>query len=205
VFESIDQGDNLMAEKPGSNLVVLTFEGSETAEALYEQIEKMEKEKLLVVDDAIIIERGPDAARMHVSPGGATASGIATPTGNEGKSAQVTVKQTRGKKGKYAAIGGGIGLLAGAILGGPIGLMAVGAASIGAIAAAMKDFGVDDKSIEGVKQRLQPNTSALMLLGHANDRDALVAKLREFNANVVMSSLDPAVERDLVERLQSQG
>ena len=47
-----------MAAKPTSTLAVLTFEGQETAEALYEQIEKMEKEKLLVLEDAVIIERG---------------------------------------------------------------------------------------------------------------------------------------------------
>lgn len=193
-----------MAEKSKSNLVVLTFDGQDTAEALYEQIEKMEKEKLIVLEDAVIIERGADASRLHISPGNATSTGLASPTSADSTSSQVTVKQTRGKKGKYAAIGGGIGLLAGAILGGPIGLMVIGAASIGAISAALKDFGVDDKSIEGVKQRLQPNTSALILLGHANDQDALLAKLREFNAQVVMTSLDPEVERGLVERLESQ-
>ena len=129
---------------------------------------------------------------------------MATPTSSGSQASQVRVKQTRGKKGKYAAIGGGIGLLAGSILGGPIGLMTVGAAGIGAIAAALKDFGVDDKSIEGVKQRLQQNTSALILLGHANDPDALLAKLHAFNAQVVMTSLDPDAERDLVARLQSK-
>ena len=102
-----------------------------------------------------------------------------TPPVSQSKENQVRVKQTRGKKGKYAAVGGGIGLLAGALLGGPIGLLAVGAASIGAITAAMKDFGIDDASIAAIKQSLQPNTSALLLLGHANDRDALLAKLRE--------------------------
>ena len=48
-----------MAEKIPSNLAVLTFEGQDTAEALYEQIEKMAKDKLLVLEDAVIIERAP--------------------------------------------------------------------------------------------------------------------------------------------------
>ena len=30
-----------------------------------------------------------------------------------------------------------------------------------------------------------------MLLGQANDRDAFLAKLSEFNAQIVMTSLDP--------------
>lgn len=193
-----------MAKKSDSNLVVMTFEGVQTAEALYEEIEKMEKAKLVEIQDAVIVERGEDAANLIVSPGTATSTEIATPTSTEGNKPQITVKQTHGKRGKYAAIGGGVGLLAGAILGGPIGLMVVGAAGIGAIAAALKDFGVDDSSIDGVKQRLQQNTSALMLLGKANDRDAFLAKLSEFNAQIVMTSLDADVERELVARVESK-
>ena len=49
---------------------------------------------------------------------------------------------------------------------------------------------------------MQPNTSALLLLGRANDRDAFLAKLREYDARVVMTSLDPEVERELVARMQ---
>ena len=190
-----------MAEKPTSTLAVLTFEGQDTAETLYAQIEKMEKDKLLVLEDAVIIEREP---ARNIPAADSTAAQMHTPPINASKEYQVQVKQTRGKKGKYAAIGGGIGLLAGALLGGPIGLLAVGAASIGAIAAGMKDFGIDDASIAAIKKSLQPNTSALLLLGHANDRDALLAKLREYDAKVVMTSLDPEVERELVARLESQ-
>ena len=191
-----------MAEKAPSNLAVLTFEGQDTAEALYEQIEKMAKDKLLILEDAVIIERTP----TYDAPSAAdsTVAQMHTPPIRESKEQQVTVKQTRGKKGKYAAIGGGIGLLAGALLGGPIGLLAVGAASLGAITAAMKDFGIDDASITAIKQRLQPNTSALLLLGHANDREALLAKLREYDAKVVMTSLDPEVERELVATIEGR-
>ena len=116
--------------------------------------------------------------------------------------AQVRVIQTHGKKGKYATAGGGIGLLAGFLLGGPIGGLVVGA-GLGAITAAMKDFGIDNKSIEAIKARLQPNSSALLLLGHADDRDALIAKLRTFDPTVVSTTLTPEVEKDLRDRLAS--
>lgn len=192
-----------MAEKPTSNLAVLTFEGQDTAEALYEQIKQMEKEKLVSLDDAIILECESAGASIHMSAGESSTTRSFAPPISEGEGAKVTVKQTRGKKGKYAAIGGGIGLLAGAIFGGPIGLLAAGTAGVGAIVAALKDFGIDDKSVEAVKLRLQPNTSALLLLGYANDRDALLAKLREYDAQVVMTSLDPELERELVAKLDS--
>jgi uncharacterized membrane protein len=192
-----------MADKPTSNLAVLIFDGQETAQALYEQIEQMQKEKLVSVDDAIILECA-GGAQLHagVSNAGATqfaSAPVATESGPK-----VTVKQTRGKKGKYAAIGGGIGLLAGSIFGGPIGLATIGAAGVGAIVGALRDFGIDDKSVEAVKLRLRPNTSALLVLGYANDRDALLAKLREYDAQVVMTSLDPEVERELVAKLESK-
>lgn len=172
-----------MADKQNSNLIVLTFEGEAAAEALYKQIEQMEEEKQLVVEDAVIIERG----QVFL---------------NTPKDDTIRVKQTRSKKGKYAAAGGGIGLLAAVILGGPVGLVAVATAGLGAVTAALKDFGVSNDVLASVKQDLQPGTSALLLLGHANDRDALLAKLKEFDAKVVMTSLEPEVERELLARLQ---
>jgi uncharacterized membrane protein len=56
--------------------------------------------------------------------------------------------------------------------------------------------------VNTIKQSLQPNSSALLALGSTNDREALMAKLREYNAKVVMTSLDPEVERELVDKLQ---
>jgi uncharacterized membrane protein len=190
-----------MAEKQKSNLVVLTFEGQDTAEALYKQIEQMEDAKLVVIEDAVIIEREESYSDSAAAPT-SSAEKMLTPSTKKSASDSVRVKQTRGKKGKYAAIGGGIGLLGAAILGGPIGLAVVATAGLGAVTAALKDFGVNDDTVNSIKQNLQPNTSALLLLGKANDRDALLAKLREFDAKVVMTSLDPEVERELVERLQ---
>lgn len=172
-----------MADKQNANLVVLTFEGEDAAEVLYKRIEQMEKDKQLVIDDAVIIERGEQALNTSVDD-------------------TIRVKQTHGKKGKYAAAGGGIGLIAAAIFGGPIGWVAVASAGLGAVTAALKDFGVSDDVVSSIKQSLQPGTSALLLLGRANDRDALLATLKEFDAKVVMTSLDPEVERELMTRLQ---
>ena len=192
-----------MADKQASTLVVLTFEGQAAAEALYKQIEQMEKDKLVVIEDAVIVEREDDPIFNDTSTASSSMEPLVAPPARKSKAASIQVKQTHGKKGKYAAIGGGIGLLGAAILGGPIGLAVVATAGIGAFTAALKDFGVNDDTVNTIKQSLQPNTSALLLLGHANDRDALLAKLREFDAKVVMTSLDPEVEKDLVARLQN--
>ncbi len=193
-----------MADKPTSNLAVLIFDGQETAQALYEQIEQMQKEKLVSVEDAIILECESGGSQIHAGASDGGSSQFAGPPVATEGGPKVTVKQTRGKKGKYAAIGGGIGLLAGSIFGGPVGLATIGAAGVGAIVGALRDFGIDDKAIQAVKQRLRPNTSALLVLGHANDRDAFLAKLREYDAQVMMTSLDPEVERELVAKLENK-
>lgn len=182
------------------NLVVLMFEGMGTAAAAYEQIERMEQENVLKVADAIIVERSESEAAMNMLPAAAgSAQGQVGPVASSAED-RVQVKQTHGKKGKYAATGGGVGLLAGFLLGGPIGGLVVGA-GLGAITAAMKDFGISDKNIETIKARLQPDTSALLVLGHVDDQDAFLAQLRTFEPQVVSSTLSPEVEKELRARL----
>jgi uncharacterized membrane protein len=115
---------------------------------------------------------------------------------------EIRVVQTHRKKGKYAAGGAGIGLLAGVLLGGPIGGLIVGA-GLGAVTGAMKDFGIDNTDIEVIRARLQPGTSALLLLGHVTDRDDFVAKLRSYDPKVISTSLTPELEKELSDRLSA--
>jgi uncharacterized membrane protein len=184
-----------------NNLVVLTFQGAGTAAAVYEQIVRMEEEKQVKLKDAIIIERegGDAAATMSPAPSGSGQGGVVPIT--TALDDNVRVRQTHGKKGAYAAKGGGIGLLAGFLLGGPVGGLVVGA-GLGAITAAMKDLGIDDKNIEAIKSRLEPNSSALLLLGTVADKDAFVARLRTYDPKVISSSLAPEVEKQLREQFE---
>lgn len=187
-----------MAQK--SNLVVLTFDGLETAAAVYKQIEQMESEKLVTIEDAIILERSESGVTAAAAPPAASGQG-GTVAVSSSVDDQVRVVQTHSKKGSYAAKGSGIGFLAGLLLGGPIGGLVVGA-SIGAITAAMKDFGIDDNTTDAIKARLQPGTSALLLLGTAADKDAFAARLKSYDAKVVLSSLTPELEKELRDRLK---
>lgn len=53
--------------KETNNLVVLMFEGEQTAAAVYEQVEELAREKPLKLKDAIVIQRegwGGDSATM---------------------------------------------------------------------------------------------------------------------------------------------
>jgi uncharacterized membrane protein len=184
-----------------NNLVVLTFVGIDTAVTVYKQIEQMEEDGLVEVADAIILERaeGGEGINMPATsasfgPGGPV---VAKTIADEN---MIRVVQTHTPKGKYTRRGTGIGLLAGILLGGPIAGLAIGA-GLGRIMASLKDFGISDQSIEAIKRRLAPNSSALLLLGRASDRDAFLAKLREYDPTVLSSTLPPEVEKEMRERL----
>jgi uncharacterized membrane protein len=184
-----------------NNLVVLTFVGMETAATVYAQIEQMEKEGLVEIEDAILIERVEGDDGLVTPPTSASfGDGGVAATAVMADENRIRVVQTHSPKGKYTRRGSGVGFLAGILLGGPIFGLAIGA-GLGRVIAALKDFGISDQSIEAIKRRLQPNTSALLLLGHANDREALLVKLQEYDPKLVSSTLPPEVEKELRERL----
>ena len=138
----------MAAEKAAENyLVVLTFQGTKTAAAVYAQLEALEKEHLASIADAIIIERDggePTGSAPPVELG--SGQGIAPTTSP--LEDQVRVIQTHGKKGKYAAGGAGIGLLAGFLLGGPIGAAVVGGSGRGH--RGHQNLGIDDKNLAAI-------------------------------------------------------
>ncbi len=190
-----------MSDNKSNNLVVLSFDGMATAAVVYDQIEVMEKQGLLTITDAVILERSDNSGTGTVAPtpGGSGQATSAAPV-DKGGDDRVRIVQKHGKQGKYAAGGGGIGMLAGWLLGGPVGGLVIGA-GIGAVVGALKDFGIDDKSVEMIKSRLQPNSSALLVLGQVEDKDAFASKLRSFDPKVVSTTLSPEVEKELYDRL----
>lgn len=194
-----------MAEKKPSNLIVLSFDGQSGAEAMYEQFEELQKQKVIVIEDAVILERGEASQPIDSQPFEANPYSMAGTSGPSShisnSSGEITVKQTHGRKGNYALKGGGIGVLAGWILGGPIGGLVVGA-GLGAITGAMKDFGISDANVEQIKARLKPDSSALLALGSVNDRDVFIAKVKSFDADLIMSSLSTDAERQLREQIK---
>ena len=145
-----------------SNVIALIFEGSTTAENMLSLFEDLQEKDVLVLEDAALATRG---AGDHVE-----------------------IKQTQSITGKYTLRGSGLGLVAGLLLGGPIGGLAAGAA-IGAISGSLKDVGIDDQFINDVSSALKPNSSALFLMGKANDPDEFYKVLKPFKALVVSTTL----------------
>ena len=70
---------------------------------------------------------------------------------------------------------------------------------MGALTGSMADVGIDDKFIDGVKQRVTPGTSALFLL----TSDAVVDRVKEAfagsNAELIASNLSAEQEAKLRE------
>ena len=107
-------------------------------------------------------------------------------------------RQLNDLKGAWALGGSFWGLLFGLIFFVPLLGMSVGAA-MGALAGAMRDVGIDDDFIKGVRDQVTPGTSALFVISS----DAVLHKVRHVfadeNAELIQSNLDSAQEAKLQE------
>ena len=160
-----------------SNIVVLGFKNQYGAEVMLEDIQKWQEEGLIELEDAVIASRSPGS--------------------------DVQIEQTHKQGGRFALRGGGAGLLAGLLLGGPI-LGLVGGVAAGGIAGALKDYGLDDTFVKEVSQWVQPETSALFLLVKEAKADEVLEKLRPFGAVVLTTTLAPEREERLRQALAKE-
>jgi uncharacterized membrane protein len=166
------------------NIVVLGFENQYGAEAMLSDVQKWQQEGLIEVEDAVIASAGP--------------SGL------------VEIQQThRSEGGKFALRGGGVGLVAGALLGGPI-LGLVAGVAAGALKGkrtaklAAKDHGLDEDFVEVTSGWVRADRSALFLLVKQADADALRAKLAPLKAIVLTTTLAPEQETRLRQALAEE-
>lgn len=160
-----------------SNIVVLRFDDESQAENMLSVFTDLQEKGIVTLEDAVIASRG---AGDHIE-----------------------IKQSQSVTGKYTLRGSGIGLLAGLLLGGPIGGL-VGGTVVGAIAGALKDVGIDDKFIRQTSEMLKPGSSALFLMGKADDQDKFLAELRPFKALVATTSLSEEQEKRLKRTLAEE-
>ena len=160
-----------------SNIVVLRFDGKSQAENMLSIFDDMQERGIVTLEDAVIASRGPGD--------------------------NIEIEQTQSVTGKYTLRGSGIGLLAGLLLGGPVGGL-VGGTVAGAVAGAMKDVGMDDKFIRETSEMLTPGSSALFLMGKADDPDKFLDELRPFKALVATTSLSAEQENRLKRTLAEE-
>ena len=153
-----------------STLLAIAYPDTETAEQVRSELIQATKEKLVELQDAVVVEHQADGKiKLHQAVN-TTASGAAG----------------------GAMWGGLIGLLFLAPLVG----MAVGAAS-GALGGKATDLGVNDDFLKQLGDRLEPGAAALIALGRSDAPDKLLERLRPYGGHVIQTSLDTEEEERL--------
>ncbi len=159
-----------------SDLVAIAYDDEFKAGEVLQKLERMKKEHLIDLDDAVVVIRDDDG--------------------------KVKLKQTHNLVLGGAAGGSFWGLLAGLLFLNPLLGIAVGAGS-GALAGYLSDIGIDDNFMKDVGETLKPGTSALFLLIRKVTPDKVIPEIKQFGGIVLRSSLSQEQEEKLREVLAS--
>jgi uncharacterized membrane protein len=156
-----------------SQLVVVGFDQLEDARNAMKRLRDLEHAGRISFEDTAIVERAADG-QAHVR--------------NEASGTTET------------------GAVVGAVIGGflffamPVVGLAIGGAA-GAAIGAMLDRGVSGKFVDDVKDTLQPGRSALFLVVKDAQADALIPALRDYEGDVIQTTLDEEAEEALRQAL----
>lgn len=145
-----------------STMVVLTFKDETSAEQMRDKLTGLQKLELIKLSDAAVVVRRQDG--------------------------KVKVKQAVSLVGTGALGGAFWGMLIGLLFWAPWLGLAVGAAA-GALGGALSDYGVDDKFIKEVGNKIEPGHSALFLLVESWTEDKVLDEVKGFGAEVLQTSL----------------
>ena len=153
-----------------SELVVVAFEDETSAVEMRDALVRLQKQGLIILDDAAIVIRKQDG--------------------------KVKVKQAVSLVGQGALGGAFWGLFVGLLFWMPWLGVTVGALS-GAVGGALTDTGIDDGFIKEVGNTIKPGHSALFLLVREATPDKVVDELAQFNGKILQTSLSKEDEARL--------
>jgi uncharacterized membrane protein len=153
-----------------SELVVVAFDNATEADQLMDKLGKLQKERLITLDDAAVVVRKHDG--------------------------HVKVKQAHSLVGAGAMGGAFWGMLIGLLFWAPWLGLAIGAVS-GALAGKLTDVGIDDKFIKEVGATIKPGHSAAFLLVRESTPDKVLDELKGFKGTVLKTSLSKENEAQL--------
>jgi uncharacterized membrane protein len=168
-----------------ADLVVLDFDGVETADKMLIKLRALKKQELIDLLDAVVV--------VHPEEG------------------DVQIKQSVNLTALGATSGLSTGALVGALAGllvlNPLAGMAVGGmagAAMGALGGSLSDYGINDSFIKDLGQTIKPGTSALFLLVAKATPDKVIAETKEFSPRVLKTSLSQEQEDRLREAIAAQ-
>lgn len=169
-----------------SNLIVLGFDGLHTADEVLNKLRSMQKEHLIDLEDACVVEREQDG--------------------------KVHIKQAVNLLALGAASGGTWGALWGALVGvlflNPLAGMAVGAvagAGAGALSGSLADFGINDDFIKNLGQTIPQGSSALFVLVKSVTEDKVLPEIEPYKPRILKTSLSNEEEAKLKTELGKIG
>jgi len=155
-----------------TEIVVLAFDGVETADKAKNRLVDLDRQYLISLDQVVEVVRKPDG--------------------------QVKIKEEPRLTG-LGAIGGGFwGFLVGLIFLVPAAGFFVGTVS-GAIAGHFAKYGITKEYMNQINEAIQPGQSALFLLAEDVKVDRVVPMLTEFHPRVLRTSLTTEQEAKLKE------
>jgi uncharacterized membrane protein len=161
-----------------SNLVVLGFDGFHTADEVLNKLRALQKEYLIDLEDACVVERDANG--------------------------KVFINQAVNLTAVGAAAGGSRGALWGTLVGllflNPLAGMAIGAvtgAGIGALSGSLSDYGIRDDFVKKLAETIPPGSSALFILFRSVTEDKVLAEIEPYKPRVLKTSLSNESEQRL--------
>jgi uncharacterized membrane protein len=169
-----------------SDLVVLDFDGTGTADEVLTKLRSMQKEHLIDLEDACVV--------VHTEAG------------------KVQIKQAVNLAALGAASGATTGMLVGALAGllllNPLAGMAVGGlagAGFGGLSGSLADHGIDDEFVKKLGKTIPKGSSALFFLVRRSTPDKVLPEIEKFKPRVLQTSLSNEQEEKLRAALQDGG
>lgn len=163
-----------------ADLVVLDFDGIETADAVLTKLRALRKQELIDLLDACVV--------VH-------------PEGDDIQIKQSVNMTALGMSSGLSA-GGLVGMLAGLLVFNPLAGLALGGltgAAMGALTGSLSDYGINDEFIKELGETLKPGTSALFLMVAKATPDKVIAEIEQYKPRVLQTSLSQAQEDGLRE------
>lgn len=161
-----------------SNLVVFGFDGFHTADEVLNKLRSLQKEYLIDLEDACVVEREANG--------------------------KVFIHQAVNLTAVGAAAGGSRGALWGTLVGllflNPLAGMAIGAltgAGIGALSGSLSDYGIRDDFVKKLSETIPPGSSALFILFKSVTEDKVMAEIEPYKPRVLKTSLSNEAEQRL--------
>jgi uncharacterized membrane protein len=158
-----------------SNLVAVDFDGIHTADEVLNKLRSLEKEYLIDLEDACVVERN--------------------------KGGKVHIKQAVNVAGVGAAMGGIRGALWGTLVGllflDPLAGMAIGGiagASVGTLPGSLSDYGIRDDFIRKLGETIPEGSSALFVLFRSVTEDKVLPEIEACKPRVLKTSLSNQAE-----------